>query len=228
MIQKKMLCINGSPRKGGSTAQLLNACIQGAKAEGIKEAELVHLIDILDGRSCVSCYGCKNSSPKGSGLCVLQDGYAPIYQSINEDIMLVFGSPVYDNYITGLMKIFLERLIFPYHTAGFQRDMFFDRIIPAAFILTASAPEEKFKNKKYDEMLHTVTASIRRIYGSCEELACYDTYHFVDYAKVYMAEGVAERKTKNFLENFPKDRIRAYELGGRLVKAAMEKKSNPK
>jgi multimeric flavodoxin WrbA len=39
---KKVIAINGSPRKGANTVKLINAVLEGAKSKGA-ETELIHL-----------------------------------------------------------------------------------------------------------------------------------------------------------------------------------------
>ena len=52
-----ILAINGSPRKSGNTATLLNKALEGAASQGAK-TELFHLYD-LNFKGCISCFACK-------------------------------------------------------------------------------------------------------------------------------------------------------------------------
>jgi len=56
-MTKKVIAINGSPRKNGNTATLLQNVLDGAKSQGA-ETEFVNLID-LKYQGCISCFACK-------------------------------------------------------------------------------------------------------------------------------------------------------------------------
>ena len=54
----KALFINGSPRKNGNTAKLLQRAMEGAEAAGA-EVEWVNLYDRkLNIKGCMSCFAC--------------------------------------------------------------------------------------------------------------------------------------------------------------------------
>ena len=62
---KKLIAINGSPRRNGNTAQLLQEALRGAQDIGA-ETEIVHLYK-LNFKGCTSCFACKlKSRPHGS------------------------------------------------------------------------------------------------------------------------------------------------------------------
>jgi multimeric flavodoxin WrbA len=64
----RVIAINGSPRKNGNTAILLQKALDGAASVGA-ETEIVHLVD-LNYKGCTSCFACKR---KGAQLA----GFAP-------------------------------------------------------------------------------------------------------------------------------------------------------
>jgi multimeric flavodoxin WrbA len=53
----KIVAFNGSPRKDGNTATLLNKALEGAAAHGA-EIEMIQLYD-LNFKGCISCFACK-------------------------------------------------------------------------------------------------------------------------------------------------------------------------
>ena len=107
--------INGSPRKHGNTATLLEHALKGAESEGA-ETELVHLYD-LEYTGCTSCFACKTLGGKSYGRCAVKDGLTPLLKKIEKDAdAIILGSPIYFGTDTGMMRSFLERLIFPYLT----------------------------------------------------------------------------------------------------------------
>ncbi|MDR2657827.1 MAG: flavodoxin family protein, partial [Oscillospiraceae bacterium] len=71
----KVIAINGSPRKNGNTATLLQKAMDGAASVGA-ETELVHLVD-LNYKGCVSCFACKRKGAKYPNTCSMQDDLSP-------------------------------------------------------------------------------------------------------------------------------------------------------
>jgi multimeric flavodoxin WrbA len=134
--QLKIIAINGSPRKDWNTHILLEKCLDGAKETGA-ETEHIHLYDI-DFKGCTSCFTCKR---KGVTLdkCAMKDSLEPILQRITECDALVLGSPIYFSNVTGEMRSFLERLLFPYSSYEGKPSTFGTKI-NTAFIYTMNAP----------------------------------------------------------------------------------------
>lgn len=113
----KVIAFNGSPRKEWNTATLLKKALQGAASQGA-ETELVHLYD-LNYSGCTSCYECKRINSKSYGKCVLNDDLTPFFSNINNYDAIFLGSPNYIGTISGMTKLFLERLVYPYVTYTF-------------------------------------------------------------------------------------------------------------
>ena len=67
---KKIIAINGSPRRNGNTAELLQHALRGAADAGA-ETELVHLYS-LKFTGCLSCFYCKRKDV-AHGVCALKD-----------------------------------------------------------------------------------------------------------------------------------------------------------
>ena len=111
----KVIAINGSPRKGWNTATLLNRALVGAASEGA-DTELIHLYD-LNFKGCTSCFACKLKDGKSYGRCALKDELTPVLKQIEEEAdAIILGSPIYFGTVTGEMRSFMERLMFPYLT----------------------------------------------------------------------------------------------------------------
>ena len=110
----KVIAINGSPRKNINTAILLKYALEGAAKEGA-ETEIVNLYD-LNYKGCKSCFACKLKDGKSYGNCIIKDDLTEIYEKIYEADALLLGSPIYFECVTGEMRSFLERLIFPKFT----------------------------------------------------------------------------------------------------------------
>ena len=123
----KLMAINGSPRKTWNTATLLKKALKGAASQGA-ETELVHLYD-LNFKGCISYFACKTRGGKSYGRCAVKDDLRPILNKIAAADGLILGSPIYFGIVTGEMRSFMERLLFPYFTytdpppiAGPQKD----------------------------------------------------------------------------------------------------------
>jgi multimeric flavodoxin WrbA len=108
----KVLAINGSPRKEWNTATLLLKVLEGAASQGA-ETELVHLYD-LNFKGCESCFACKTRGGESYGRCAVEDDLAPILQRAAEADAIILGSPFYFGTVSGEMRSFMERLMFPY------------------------------------------------------------------------------------------------------------------
>lgn len=132
----KVIAVNGSPRKKWNTHILLEKCLDGAKKNGA-ETELINLYDI-NFKGCTSCFACKR---KGVTIdkCAMKDDLEPVLQKICECDALVLGSPIYFSSITGEMRSFCERLLFPYSSYE-GKPSSFGKKINTAFIYTMNAP----------------------------------------------------------------------------------------
>ena len=99
----KVIGINGSARKHGNTAIIINKVFEELNKEGI-ETELLHLTD-YEIHPCRGCFACKDR-----GNCVFTgDGFAQIFNSMIEAAGIILVSPVYSADVSAKMKAFLER-----------------------------------------------------------------------------------------------------------------------
>ena len=102
----KVVAINGSPRKGGNCAQMLEVLGKVLEQEGIEfevcqPGAKVH--------PCMACYHCLDN---GTLRCVQDDdGVNEIIAKCIEADGIVLASPVYHGGIAGGMKCVLDRLI---------------------------------------------------------------------------------------------------------------------
>jgi multimeric flavodoxin WrbA len=103
------LIINGTIRSNGNTDILINKFVEGSTNAGwnIKHTKL-RKEKIAN---CIGCYQCM----KGSA-CSLQDDMTIVRDDINKAECIVFASPLYWWGVTGLMKTFIDRLFFYYHS----------------------------------------------------------------------------------------------------------------
>ena len=212
---KKVIGINGSPRKGWNTDILVHKCLEGAKSAGA-DVKLYEVSELKNIKPCISCLSCKSKDPKLQGKCILNDGLSPILKEIKSADAIVLGSPNYLGYLSASIHPVFERMIFS--NLNYKKgDMSaFGRKIKTAIIMTMNATEDQAKHF-YSPLFSSLKNSMTMIFGHCEILPSYDTLQVKDYSK-YELSFFDEKHKKQFHEdNFPKDIKKAYELGRRLV-----------
>ncbi len=217
---KKVIIINGSPRKNFNTAKLLKEAQKGAEAAGA-QTEYFNLYD-YNFLGCRSCFACQRKGSTTDGVCAIKDEIQPLLEKcINADAVII-GSPVYFSYPTGVFRSFVERLLFANHTymvdhekGGCKRRL--EKTIPTGVIFTMNCPEELAKQINYGTILDDNVKSLNHIMGYAESLYAYDTYQFADYSK-YNCDLFDEKHKKEVQQTqFPKDMEKAFDLGKRLA-----------
>ena len=102
MVEKKVLGIIGSPRKGANTDTLVEQVLKGAMETGVKTEKL--LLGEMDIKPCRACNACQNT-----GKCVIEDDFAATLEKMKESSLWVLGTPVYWWGPTAQMKAFIDR-----------------------------------------------------------------------------------------------------------------------
>jgi len=211
----KVFAFNGSPRKTWNTAILLNKALEGAASKGAV-TEMIHLYD-LNYKGCISCFACKMRGGASYGKCALKDDLTPVLAKIDEADAIILGSPIYFFRVTGEMRSFMERLLFPYLEYADPWRSLVSRKIKTGIIYTMNITEEEMKEVSLGYSLDANEAILKLIFGASESLYCYDTYQFEDYSKVVADRINVEVKEQRRKEVFPKDCEKAYEMGCRLT-----------
>ena len=127
----KVVAFNGSARKDGNTAILINYVLSELRNEGI-ETELVQLAGKKI-HGCIACYKCMENKDK---QCAVKDDIANecIRKMIEAD-GIILGSPTYFSDVTTEMKALIDR-------AGFvsrMNDFMFKRKVGAAIVAVRRA-----------------------------------------------------------------------------------------
>ncbi|MGN0107394.1 MAG: flavodoxin family protein [Hominilimicola sp.] len=104
-MNKKVLILSGSPRKGGNSDILCDEFARGANENG-NHVEKIFARDKKIGY-CNACYYCKNSD----GECVIKDDMAEILDKILEADVIVLASPVYFYSIDAQLKTVIDRTV---------------------------------------------------------------------------------------------------------------------
>ena len=111
---KRILLVDGSPRRNMNTAALCDALAEGARTASSEiEMERIRLYDLPPWKGCLSCLACKVRG-RETGLCAIRDGLSDALRAANEADGLVIASPIYFSEWTAMTRAFLERLVFPW------------------------------------------------------------------------------------------------------------------
>jgi multimeric flavodoxin WrbA len=110
----KVTAFIGSARKK-HTYNVTEKFLQKLQSLGDIDYEIVKLSDYKLG-TCKGCMLCLN---KGAELCPLKDDRDKLIEKMNNSVGIVFSSPNYSFNVSGLMKIFLDRLGFIFHRPRF-------------------------------------------------------------------------------------------------------------
>lgn len=210
-----VLAINGSPRKKWNTATLLGKALEGAASLGA-ETELIHLYD-LEYKGCTSCFACKLKDGRSYGKCAMDDGLTPVLEKILQTDAFLLGSPIYFGTVTGEMRSFMERLLFPYLIYSRPPGTLFGRKIPTAFIYTMNVSKEQMKEYAYPVHIGLNESALSRTFGRAESLCSYETLQFEDYDKVVFSYVDPEKRRERRRTVFPEDCRKAFALGARLA-----------
>jgi multimeric flavodoxin WrbA len=209
----KLIAFNGSPRKGWNTHTLLENVLEGAKSKGA-EVEMIHLYE-LDYKGCRSCFACKR---KGVTVehCVIKDGLLPVLRSVRECDAVVLGSPIYLGCVTGEMRSFMERLLFPYVSYD-KKPTTFPRKIKSAIIYTMNINEAELPEYGYRSFIKANESYLARVFGNAESMLVTGTRQFWDYDKYAASRFDGEARKRRHDTVFKEDCAKAFDLGARLV-----------
>jgi multimeric flavodoxin WrbA len=98
----RILCVAGSPRRGGNSERLLDAFIRGVNNAGGLAEKLV-VVDL----GIAPCRGCNTCS--STGACVIKDRMYEVYDLIDEADAIVISSPVYFATVPAVLKALYDR-----------------------------------------------------------------------------------------------------------------------
>ena len=208
---KKIMIIDGGPRKNMNTAQMLQKIAEGARSVGNNiEVKIVRLYD-LDYKGCMSCMACKIKG-KASNVCKFKDALTPILDEIAQADGLVLGSPIYFGDVTGQMRTFLERLAFPWLSYN-DYSMTAPKKMPVVLVETMNGTPERNNSKGYGSMEYCISAAL----GQPERLIAYNTYQVKDYSRFELAGFSEEEKRKYRDAHWEQDLQKAFDTGKRMA-----------
>lgn len=107
-MNKNILAISSSPRKGGNSDLLCGQFVSGAQAAG-HQAEKIFIGDKKIGY-CTGCEACQHNS----GSCVQKDDMAEILEKMRAADVIVMATPVYFFTMSAQMKTLIDRTVASY------------------------------------------------------------------------------------------------------------------
>jgi multimeric flavodoxin WrbA len=120
----KILVIIGSGRKKGNTSTIASMLLKRIRELAISEdkqlqVEKLFLVDY----ELMHCLGCRACMDRGEDKCPLNDDLAKIKTKIDEADVVIFGSPVYIDNVSSVMKALIDRLAYICHRQEFYKKM---------------------------------------------------------------------------------------------------------
>lgn len=105
LMSKKIVILNGSPRKNGNTAELIKSFTKGAQEVGHTVTEF-----FLNEMNIRGCLGCCAGGKNPESPCVQKDDMLKIYPEYRAADIVVLASPLYYWTISGQLKTAFDRL----------------------------------------------------------------------------------------------------------------------
>ncbi len=208
---KKIIIIDGSPRKTFNTASMLKKFAEGASSVSSEiEVKTIRLYD-LDYKGCMSCMACKVKG-RASNVCKFKDAITPILEEIAQADGLVLGSPNYFGEITGQMRAFLERLAFPWLSYN-DYSLTAPKRMPVVLVETQNGTETQNNCNGYGTMEYPIAAAL----GEPERLIAYNTYQVKNYDRFELAGFSEEAKRKYRDEHWEQDLQNAFDAGKKMA-----------
>ena len=104
-MSRKIVILNGSPRKKGNTSGLVRAFAEGAEGAGNTVTEF--FLDEMDIHGCKGCFG---GGRDPASPCVQKDDMDKIYPAYREADVVVLATPLYYWTVSGQLKVAFDRL----------------------------------------------------------------------------------------------------------------------
>ena len=102
---KKIVILNGSPRRNGNTTSLTAQFIRGAREVGNTVTEF--FLDSMDIHGCKGCFGGHSSR---ECPCAQRDDMDKIYPAVKESDVVVLATPLYYWNMSGQIRTAIDRL----------------------------------------------------------------------------------------------------------------------
>ena len=101
-MSRKIVILNGSPRRNGNTSSLVKSFTEGAESAGHTVTEF--FLQDMNIRGCRGCFGGHSSQ---DSPCVQKDDMDKIYPAVKESDVVVLASPLYYWNMSGQLRLSL-------------------------------------------------------------------------------------------------------------------------
>lgn len=208
---KKIIIIDGGPRKNMNTAKLLQKIAEGAKSVSNDiEVKTIRLYD-LDYKGCMSCMACKLKG-KASNICRFKDALTPVLEEIAQADGLVLGSPIYFGEVTGQMRAFLERLSFPWLSYN-DYSLTAPKRMPVVLVETMNGTPDRNNSNGFGSMEYCITTA----FSEPQHIVGYNTCQVAKYDR-YELGGFSEEAKHAWRDaHWNEDLQKAYEAGKQMA-----------
>ena len=208
---KKIIIIDGGPRKNMNTAKLLLSFAEGAKSAGSNlEVKTIRLYD-LDFKGCMSCMACKLKG-KASNICRFKDALTPLLEEIAQADGIVLGSPIYFGEVTGQMRAFLERLAFPWLSYN-DYSLTAPKRMPVVLIETMNGTPDRNNSNHFGTMEWCISTAL----GEPQRIIAYNTTQVARYDN-YELGGFSEEAKHAWRDaHWEEDLQKAFEAGCQMT-----------
>lgn len=104
-MSRKIVILNGSPRRNGNTSSLVKSFTEGAESAGHTVTEF--FLQDMNIRGCRGCFGGHSNQ---DSPCVQKDDMDKIYPAVKESDVVVLASPLYYWNMSGQLRTAVDRL----------------------------------------------------------------------------------------------------------------------
>ncbi len=215
---KKIVIIDGGPRKNMNTAAAIKAFAEGAEA--FHEDIMVNIIRLydIDYKGCISCLACKLKNSQYRDVCAYKDGLSETLHKAAYADALVLASPIYFGQVTAQLRAFVERLVFPWLSYN-DYSVTAPRRIPTAFIYTMNIPFEALSGILSAQ--EHIEGLIAMGLETPERINVCNTLQVKDYKLYDMAGFSVEGKMQWHQEHWSEEMNKAYSAGMRMAEKIM-------
>ena len=212
---KKIMIIDGGPRRNMNTAAMVEAFAEGARSAGA-EVKHVRLYDI-DYKGCRSCMACQLKGRRVDS-CRFKDGITDILAECAAADGLVLASPIYFGEVTAQLRAFWERLVFPWLSYS-KGSVTAPKKMPVTFIYTMNAPVSYAEQLRKSGLAMFESVLSGALGHEPEAVLACNTVQVNDYSNYDFSEGTAERKLAYKEEHWQEDLAKAREAGKRMAES---------
>ena len=138
-LMKKILILNGSPRRNGATQSLINAFCKGSAENGNEIRECY--IQQMNIKPCIGCDSCLRNH---KGCVQKDDDMNEIYENLSWCDLVVFASPEFWGTITAQLKVVIDRMF-----AWFNKNGMFETKKECVLVMTARGNDYRMAEDQY-------------------------------------------------------------------------------